>query len=229
MDIFNKKKLAKLEAEVKDLEQALSELRGYDEENEVLNEIIEEKTTIKLQREREIKDLNENLEKIKAEIGKMETAYLAIKNSIEKFRDLDIFNDNIEQITFSKNSEELIAQCSLMSKYDDMENDELKKELEDNREQINNLVEVYEKRYTSKANLTIFRFMVIALKAELQNIICNLENRNLEECRNDIKFITEKFLVVAEGGNKQVLGSITKFISEIEELFIREIEICSKL
>lgn len=228
MDIFNKRKVAKLEGEIKDLEEALSELRGYEEENAVLNEIIEERNLIKKQLETEIEKLNEELEKIKTEIGKIEPSYTSIKESIEKYRDLEIFNDNIEQISFSKKDDDLISRYSLSMKYNSMDDEELKKELDENREQINNLVESYEKRYTSKANLTIFRFMVIALKSELQNIIHNLENKDIEECKKDIKFITEKFLIVAEGGNKQVLGSITKFISEIEGLFVREVEISIK-
>ena len=51
---------------------------------------------------------------------------------------------------------------------------ELRKAYKENDKQINKLLESYSSRYTTKANQAIYQLMVIALRAELQNILYNL-------------------------------------------------------
>ena len=67
--------------------------------------------------------------------------------------------------------------------------------------------------------------MVIALRAELQNILYNLKYEKLDTSIEDVKKVTQKFLKVAGEGNQSIAGTLTKFIGEIEYLFINAVKI----
>lgn len=52
---------------------------------------------------------------------------------------------------------------------------DLRKAYRQNDKQITELLDKYSSRYTTKANQAIYKLMVIALRAELQNILYNLK------------------------------------------------------
>ena len=102
---------------------------------------------------------------------------------------------------------------------------ELRKAFKENDKQINTLLEQYSSRYTTKANIAIYKLMVIALRSELQNILYNLKYEKLNDCIDQIKSVTSKYLDIAGNGNQSIAGTLTKFIGEIEYLFINAIKI----
>ena len=67
--------------------------------------------------------------------------------------------------------------------------------------------------------------MVIALRAELQNILYNLKYEKLDKSIDDVKSVTQKYLQIAGDGNQNIVGTLTKFIGEIEYLFINAVKI----
>ena len=67
--------------------------------------------------------------------------------------------------------------------------------------------------------------MVIALRAELQNILYNLKYEKLDKSIDDVKNVTKKYLAIAASGNQSIAGTLTKFIGEIEYLFINAVKI----
>lgn len=67
--------------------------------------------------------------------------------------------------------------------------------------------------------------MVIALRAEIQNILYNLKYGKLEKSIEDVKTISAKYLKIAGEGNQSIAGTLTKFIGEIEYLFINSVKI----
>ena len=87
------------------------------------------------------------------------------------------------------------------------------------------MLDQYSKRYTTKANLAIYNLMVIALKSELQNILYNLKYEKLDDCIQEVKVVTSKYLKIAGNGNQSIAGTLTKFIGEIEYLFINAVKI----
>ena len=92
---------------------------------------------------------------------------------------------------------------------------DLRKAYRQNDKQINDLLAKYSARYTTKANQAIYKLMVIALRAELQNILYNLKFEKLEKSIDDIKDVTHKYLEIAGNGNQSIAGTLTKFIGEI--------------
>ncbi len=67
--------------------------------------------------------------------------------------------------------------------------------------------------------------MVIALRSELQNILYNLKYEKLDKSIEDVKALTAKYLKIAGEGNQTIAGTLTKFIGEIEYLFINAVKI----
>lgn len=102
---------------------------------------------------------------------------------------------------------------------------ELRKAYKDNEKQIDKLLSLYESRYTTKANKSIYSLMVIALRAELQNILYNLKYEKLEKSIDDVHSVTTKYLKIAGEGNQSIAGTLTKFVGEIEYLFINAVKI----
>lgn len=114
---------------------------------------------------------------------------------------------------------------SVMLKLHCMDVKDLRKAFRDNDKQINLVLDKYASRYTTKTNRAIYKLMVIALRAELQNVLYNLKYEKLETSIDDIKAITKKYLSIAYFGNQNIAGTLTKFIGEIEYLFINAVKI----
>lgn len=114
---------------------------------------------------------------------------------------------------------------SVMLKLHCMDMKDLRKAYRENDKQINSLLEQYSARYTTKANQAIYKLMVIALRAELQNILYNLKYEKLDKSVADVKVVTQKYLKIAGEGNQSIAGTLTKFIGEIEYLFINAVKI----
>lgn len=114
---------------------------------------------------------------------------------------------------------------SIILKLHCMDVKDLRKAYRQNDKQISSVLEKYSSRYTTKANQAIYKLMVIALRAELQNILYNLKYEKLNKAIDDVKCITQKYLQIAGEGNQNIAGTLTKFIGEIEYLFINAVKI----
>ena len=114
---------------------------------------------------------------------------------------------------------------SVILKLHCMDIKDLRKAYRLNDKQIDSILQKYSARYTTKANQAIYKLMVIALRAELQNILYNLKYEKLDTSIGDVKKVTQKFLKVAAEGNQSIAGTLTKFIGEIEYLFINAVKI----
>lgn len=102
---------------------------------------------------------------------------------------------------------------------------DLQKEFRANDKRIDELTESYRSRYTTKSNQAIYSLMVIALRAELQNILYDLKYQKLDQGIENVKSMTAKYLQIACDGNQIIAPTMVKFISEIEYLFITSVKI----
>lgn len=112
---------------------------------------------------------------------------------------------------------ELDLQCLSMK--------DLRKRYRENEKQIEETLHRYEGRYTTKANIAIYQLMVIALRAELQNILYNIRFGKLDDALNDVKQVTSKYYTIATEGNQSIAPTMKKFIGEIEYLFTEAVRI----
>lgn len=239
MDLFGKKaarRVIELEAMLTLANQKLDEL-GYSEYAEVKaevnryrNEIVENKKLISLLTQ-EIEKLKQEEEKLTKQnktasnkLAKSKELYKSVEYSIEKFF---AYPADIDQCKLPASDSSAYDELSpsVILKLHLMDMKSLRKAYRDNDKQIESLLSKYAARYTTKTNQTIYKLMVIALRAELQNILYNLKYEKLDSAIEQVKEITAKYLAIAADGNQNIAGTLTKFIGEIEYLFINAVKI----
>ena len=179
----------------------------------------------------EILSLEERDDKLKKsvatqekKIDKCKELYKSIEYSISNFFEADVPFENCKLSRQDFEELELITP-SITTKLHCMDTKSLRKAFKDNEKQINKLLEKYSARYTTKANKSIYSLMVIALRAELQNILYNLKYEKLDKSIEDVKTVCAKYLQIAGNGNQSIVGTLTKFIGEIEYLFTNAVKI----
>lgn len=236
MSFFDIFKINEIKEENEKLKKQLEEL-GYKEYSEVKAEI--EKTNQQIaSNNKVIYDLNTNIDELLKNIEKYEKQLKTVENKLNRSKELynsvdyaiknftssSLDTNGYELSPTDKNEyRELYPSVTLKLHYMDVK--ELRKAYKENEKQIQKLLELYENRYTTKANKTIYSLMVIALQAELQNILYNLKYEKLDEAIKQVKTVTAKYLAIASDGNQSIAGTITKFIGEIEYLFINAVKI----
>ena len=148
----------------------------------------------------------------------------AINYSLESYLNYEPAQSSIKLPQNDLNYLEEISP-SVILKLHCMDVKDLRKAYRENDKQINSILEKYSARYTTKANQAIYKLMVIALRAELQNILYNLKYEKLDKSIDDVKTVTQKYLKIAGEGNQSIAGTLSKFIGEIEYLFINAVKI----
>lgn len=180
---------------------------------------------------KEISELQEKEEKLsktvstqERKISRCKELYKSVDYAINNFFESDVSYSNCKISRKDFEDAELIAP-SVTLKLHCMDVKSLRKAYRDNEKQIDKLLEQYSARYTTKANKSIYNLMVIALRAELQNILYNLKYEKLDNSIEDVKTVSAKYLKIAGEGNQSIAGTLTKFIGEIEYLFINAVKI----
>ena len=196
-----------------------------------LNEEIQSNNVLIDKLRTEINELQQQDDKLKKslatqqrKISRSKELYKSFAYAFDNFINLEIpYNSCILSTSDLKDAEEIAP--SVILKLHCMDIKSLRKAYKDNEKLIDNLLKQYSARYTTKANKSIYSLMVIALRAELQNILYNLKYEKLDKSIEDLKLVTAKYLKIAGEGNQSIAGTLTKFIGEIEYLFINSIKI----
>ena len=199
------KEQAKLEAsqEMAEIEDVLPGL--YSELSELKVDIAKSQST-----------LNSNITKTQ----KLQTMYKSLKFSFDRFKnsaildDFDILRD-VDKV--------LSATVEMRLHYMDLK--ELRSLFNKNKSVIKSILKSYQDRYTTKTNKAIYNLMVLALEAELQNVLYNLKYSALDKAIKDIQAMTAKYQSIASDGNQSIAPTISKFVGEIEYLYIEAVKI----
>lgn len=233
LDIF---RIGKIKAENDSLKQQLQELHA-DEYFQVktrldsmTQEIADNNALISKQHE-DLSSLTAQAQKITrqlntqtAKISRCKELYKSIEHVLDNFITSDVQYNNCRLNPYDKRDLNNLAP-SVSLRFHSMDVKELRKTYKDNEKQIDQLMDLYKARYTTKANKSIYSLIVIALRAELQNVLYNLKYDKLEKSVEDIKTISAKYLKIAAEGNQSIAGTLTKFIGEMEYLFINAVKI----
>ncbi|AEB30482.1 putative chromosome segregation ATPase [Carnobacterium sp. 17-4] len=158
---------------------------------------------------------------------KFKSQLVGLKNFEERFPhtiNMDGVNSVINELESELDDESLVGTIIRLHLHSD-NSKELKKLSNATKKEIDNLLVTYEKRYTTKANKTIYNLMIIGLQSEMQILLYKLSYEKLDDTKQFVKDIMTKYLVIAAEGNKAILPTITKFISEIEPLYLELVDI----
>lgn len=172
----------------------------------------------------EIEKTEKKLKTAKNKLDRTKELYKSVDYSISNFFE---YSPDLAELKLYKSEfdelEELSPSIILKLHYMDVKS--LRKAFKDNDKQIEKVLSQYRSRYTTKANKAIYDLMVIALRAELQNILYNLKYEKLDNAIEQVKNTSQKYLNIAAQGNQNIAGTLTKFIGEIEYLFINAVKI----
>ncbi len=147
--------------------------------------------------------------------------YKAVVTFIKRFRDSSPSKDEVARIerlieqTEVKNLMDPTVEMKLHS--DDIK--ELRRKFREVNKTIDETLTTYESRYNTKANVAIYRLMVVALRSELQNVLYTMKFGKLEDAENAIKEISDKYLKIAGDGNQSIAPTLGRFITETQSLF----------
>ena len=166
--------------------------------------------------------LNKQINTQQKKLSKCRELYKSIEYSVNNFHSSGAFADG----NFQANSVSLDELSpSIILKLHCMDVKDLRKAFRENDRQIDSVLSSYSARYSTKGNRAIYELMVIALRAELQNILYNLKYEKLDQGIENVKTVCQKYLSIAGNGNQSIAGTLTKFIGEIEYLFINSVKI----
>lgn len=183
------------------------------------------------QKELKLYEVNENLEK-------QDKAVLSASNKVVKLKSISKSLDHVIKNYYTSTSlsydvripnfDEEIAQNlspTVHLQFHAMSIKELRKRFTNNTNAINELLEQYSQRYTTKANLTIYKLIVLGLEAELQNILTNLKYQKLDLSVTDVKKMILKYIQIATDGSQTIASTIIKFLGQLEYFYIEAINI----
>ena len=236
MGLFDFLRAGQIKQENEELKKKLADLHA-DEYYQVkkqldnMNQEISDNIEILSRKQEEISSLsdqNSKLEKqvetLRKKLSRSKELYQSIEYALSNFLDMDVHYNGCRLNRLDQIDLDTLAP-SVILKLHSMDVKDLRKAYKENEKQIDQLMELYESRYTTKANKSIYSLMVIALKAELQNVLYNLKYEKLDKSLEDIHSISTKYLKIAGEGNQSIAGTLTKFIGELEYLFINAVKI----
>lgn len=219
-----------------DLQQKLNSL-GYNEYAQVMA-VVNAKNAEISDQNKTISRLYEVINELHAEDEKLAKQVRTATNKLSKSRELyksiehaitNFFDSEVDfrrcKISSAESADLEELSPSVILKLHAMDMKDLRKAYRDNDKKIEALLTQYASRYTTKANRSIYQLMVIALRAELQNILYNLKYEKLDDAVNHVQNMTAKYLTIAADGNQNIAGTMTKFIGEVEYLFINAVKI----
>lgn len=214
------------------VQQAIQNLQNqYNVQQQQFQETVKKNETVKQGLTAELNQLiterdklDKQLKALLNKINKSKELYKSIDYAIDNFFN---YNPNLYDIKISESRRQSFEELSpsIQLKLHHMDVKALNKAFRDNDKLIEKILRQYQSRYTTKANQAIYELMVIALRAELQNVLYNLKYDKLDNGIKQVQNITKKYLEIASRGNQSIAGTLTKFIGEIEYLFINAVKI----
>ena len=152
------------------------------------SQLLQENTIMKQKVDELIKSdkLSKSVATQERKVSRSKELYKSLSYAFDNFIALDIPYDNCLLSQRDLDDAELISP-SVTLKLHCMDVKSLRKAYKENEKLIDNLLKQYSTRYTTKANKSIYDLMVIALMAELQNILYALKYEKLDVAIQHVK------------------------------------------
>ncbi len=193
-------------------DETLEEIKKQtkDEQEKIIADYEQAATTAKAAADEAQDKLSALDKKVKTQtikLASIKALHKAIKSSIDRYDlnniagELSLTEKQLDQI------DAILPNTKLPLRSDDIK--DLRAQNKENEKRIDETLARYEKRYTTKANRAIYQLMVLALRAELQNILHSIKFSQLDQCLSNLNTMTAKFLKIASDGN-QVIAPILK-------------------
>lgn len=152
-------------------------------------------------------------------IAKAKPLYDSMRHAMDTFMDPAYTRDELSEVFRADfdSEDEPPLKCLTMKA--------LRVKYKANEKNINEVTAQYQAQYTTKANVTIYKLMVMALNAELRIILSELSYGKLDAAIEHVKSITAEYYTIATDGNKTIVNTLNRFIGQIEGLYINAVNI----
>ena len=192
---------------------AIAEIRGRVDE---LQQLEAEKNTAVIKVTAELEKMKKDSEALTKKYVKMKSLYESYQSANKRYikgneQELD---DGFLRLAPTI---EIDLQCMSVK--------QLRSLFNQNKRLIEDCLQRYSGRYTTKTNAALYKLMTIALEAELQNILYSISFGKLDSLIESVKEMTSKYLNIAIDGNQSIAPTMKKFIGEIEYPFIEAVKI----
>lgn len=204
--------------------QVTESIQKQKRELELLDQEVKLKEDEYEKADQSLNNLQKRLESAQRKLGRVHYAQKAIQNAATRYFVTETFERSVLYPITDDEVEDLLTPTVQLHLHA-MDIRDLRKRLKENQKQIDEILQKYEGRYQTKANRTIYNLMVIALRAELQNILYNLKYDKLDASIDNVKSITQKYFSYASEGNQSIAPTLARFIGEIEFFFIQAVKI----
>lgn len=162
------------------------------------------------------------LQNVRKKIEKERAVFRSIQYAADRFHSSDYHGETLALDSVLADSDlDLTTPVDLHC----FEIKELRSLYKKNDKAIHSLYETYKDRYTTKANITIYQLMVLALEAELHNILHGIHFGKLDDAIEKVKQVTARYYAIASSGNQTIITTLTKFIGQLEYYYIEAVKI----
>ena len=192
---------------------------AHEEQQKVINQYKADIENLKSNYETVKETLDKENQKLKTQqikLNSMKALVKAINKAVDHY-DLD----KPEQLGLTKEQydqlNELVPSVELPLESNDIQ--DLKKQNKENTKRLDEILAKYETRYTTKTNKAIYQLMVVALRAELQNILTGIKYNKLDSCLAQLNEMIARYLKITSDGNQSIAPTLNKFIAEIHVIF----------
>lgn len=168
---------------------------------------------------------DKKLQRLLKNMEKAQRYYSAMVNATEHFNDEVLSPDSFLPLS----EEELVDALSLYPTatldLQSLNYKDLRKKFRENERLIQKLVEKSRARYKTKSNQALYQSMVLALSAELQNILIKLHYGTIDKAKDEVHQLTNKYLAIAAEGNQSIVSTLKKFVYQLEDLYCHAVDI----
>ncbi len=192
---------------------------AHEEQQKVINQYKSDIENLKSNYETAKETLDKENQKLKTQQIKLSSIKVLVKAINKAVDHYDL--DKPEQLGITKEQydqlNELVPSAQLPLESNDIQ--DLKKQNKENTKRLDEILAKYETRYTTKTNKAIYQLMVVALRAELQNILTGIKYNKLDSCLAQLNEMIARYLKIASDGNQSIAPTLNKFIAEIHVIF----------
>ncbi len=220
----NEKEKNKIIQEAKDTAERLK--KDSEDELVLLLSSLDSNRKTNQEAEEELESLIKEVNRYMNQARKFKSEIVGLRNFKNRYEytDLQSIQNQIYESAEFMNKDGLLDTIIKLPLHSDNSR-ELRKLANSVRKEINNLLDSYKDRYTTKGNRAIYQLMIIGLQAEMQLLLFKLTYQKLDDTKKLVKEIIEKYLIIAGEGNQSILGTLTRFISAIEPLYLELVDI----
>lgn len=214
--------IEQLDATIANRDAAITKIKEetHAEQKKIIEEYREHMETAQAACAEAMDTQNKERAKLSSQTAKLQSMKTLIKAVQFALKNYDI-SDPTEALQLTdeqyKQLDEVVPTVKLPLQSDGIK--DLRQQNRENEKRLNDILTAYEKRYTTKGNKAIYQLMVIALRAELQNILTNIKYEKLDICLKDLNEVIARYLKIASDGSQTIAPTLNKFIAEIHIIF----------